>query len=51
MTITKTRTLKTLAFVLATIGATGALVAAGLAEEAPAPDATVCHACAPGSSK
>ncbi len=38
-------TLKAIAFVLATLGATGLLVAAGLAEEPQPPSANACVVC------
>lgn len=51
MTSRHTRILKALAFVLATLGATGLLVAAGLAEE-PQPAATgACIACLPVNAR
>ncbi|HJS03913.1 MAG TPA: hypothetical protein VJ832_10560 [Variovorax sp.] len=50
MTTKRTGVLQALAFVLATLGATALLVAAGLAEaQQPPSAATACHACpAPG---
>jgi hypothetical protein len=51
MTSTLTRTLKAFAFVLATLGATGLLVAAGLAEDPPSPPAVACIACPAGTTK
>jgi hypothetical protein len=51
MTSMLTRTLKAFAFVLATLGATGLLVAAGLAEDPPYPAGGACIACPAGSTK
>lgn len=45
MTTKQTTTLKALAFVLATLAATGLLVAAGLAEEPQPPAANDCLVC------
>jgi hypothetical protein len=45
MTTRQTTTLKAVAFVLATLAATGLLVAAGLAEEPQAPAANDCLIC------
>lgn len=49
MTTRQIATLKALAFVLATLGATGVLVAAGLAEE-PQTAANVCLICLPAAT-
>jgi len=45
MTATQAGMLKAMAFVLVTLGATGVLVAAGLAEDPPAPAGNACLAC------
>lgn len=45
----QTRTLKAFAFVLATLGATSLLVAAGLAEDPPSPAAGACITCPAGT--
>jgi hypothetical protein len=42
---TNSRSLRVVAFILATMGATGLLVAAGLAEDSQLPEANACVAC------